>query len=162
MEVDLIVPPPTHLSKKIEALSNAIASMHTDSRKIRQDFLLHCANGCEKPQQRQKTCIIWHILKTKECMEAYTILRVLQGKVKQTHSIPSLQASPSWPTRNNHDPNNNDLENAKRATDWRTGACPKEIQFCLRLCNQQRHMVYKEPVNTKFTVCKSFIYMNLI
>ena len=82
VEVDLTIPPPDHLSEEIKALSNAIASMHTDARKTRRDFLLHQANISEELQQKQQACIIWQILKTEEHMEAYKILKSLKWESK--------------------------------------------------------------------------------
>ena len=52
VEVGLSIPPSTHLSKEIKALSNANTSMHTDSRKTRRDSLLHYANISEELQQK--------------------------------------------------------------------------------------------------------------
>ena len=81
-------------------------------------------------------------------MEAYKIIKVLQG---QTHSISSLKVPASWPTRDNHDSNNIDLENPKNATDWRIVVCPKEIQCLLRLHNQ-RYFGQAKSDSTPFTV----------
>ena len=136
-ELNIPIPSSDHLSKEITALSNAIASMCTESQKSRQAFLLQQVNVSKDILQQKKTNIIRQILKTEEHMEAYKILKVVQGKVQQTNSISNLQVPTSWPTRETHDPDNYELEDPKKATDWQTVVCPQEIQFLLRLQNQK-------------------------
>ena len=54
-EVDLTIPSFDHLSEEIKARSNAITSIHTDSRKSKSNFLLHCANVSEELQQEAES-----------------------------------------------------------------------------------------------------------
>ena len=85
-------------------------------------------------------------------LEAYKILRSIQGKSKASTGIHSLQVPSSWPSEPTHNSQADDfsLEDPKTATDWRSVQCPQEIQFLLRLRNQ-RHFGQAQTDDTPFT-----------
>jgi hypothetical protein len=144
---------------EIEMIINEIREnankKHKEAAKRRDEILLELANMAEDVEDTKKANAIRQLRLIEKKIRIFRRLNFQRKKTIDGGGISRLQVPASWPTVNEFDEDTEYiLEDPKmvdkeEANEWREAKCPKEIEFLLRLQNQQ-HFGQAETDGTPF------------
>jgi hypothetical protein len=146
--------------KEIEMRINEIREdankIHKEAAKRRDEMLLELANMAEDTEDSKKANAIRQLRLIEKKIRIFRRLNFQRKKTIDGGGISRLQVPASWPTADKYDKDTEYiLEDPKmvdkeETNEWREAKCPKEIEFLLRLRNQQ-HFGQAETDGTPFT-----------